>query len=140
MQRRAPPEDCVEGYCDVTFGQGELFLFFFFFYFRLWQNGNLPSADLFLVRLPPSPLSLPMQRSVSHSLSLSHTHTPRLLCLRGIEQVAKKYSAHFLNEDFIQCLKDYHVPIHPPTASLRLSCSSSGARFIRLKQTVLLFG
>lgn len=78
------------------------------------------------------PAALPMQRSVSHS----HTHTPSvLLCLRRIKQIAKKFSGHFLNEDFVHCLKDYHVSI---TASLRLSCSS-GPSFIRPEQTVFLF-
>lgn len=123
-----------EGRCDVTVGQGEVFHLLFFF-LRLWQNGNMPSADPFLLRLhtPPHPQLSPCS-DLSHILT--HTHTPSvLLCLRRIKQIAKKFSGHFLNEDFVHCLKDYHVSI---TASLRLSCSS-GPSFIRPEQTVFLF-
>lgn len=67
-----------EGRCDVTVGQGEVFHLLFFF-LRLWQNGNMPSADPFLLRLhtPPHPQLSPCS-DLSHILTHTHTLRPPL--------------------------------------------------------------
>lgn len=115
------------GHCDVTLGQSDIpHLFFPDF----WQNGNFALSRSLLIRL-----QIPPNAAISHILS--HTLAPSVsLCLSRIEQVAKKHSGHFLNEDFIHCLLRLSC-VHPSThCLLRLSCNSS-ARFIKSNQTVL---
>lgn len=110
---------CCGGRCDVTVEQRADLLFVVFFS-RLaeWKFALSRSFPCKTLSNPQPPPSLPHTHTHSQAicLTVSHTHSLRL---SRIEQVAREVLWPFPKWRFgPPPLPDYHVSIHPPTASL----------------------